>query len=54
MIAVFSQRTDGTALLSLGYPNGQGEFQAFVVLARQAPGRATGTADEPPRQRGAR
>jgi len=54
MIAVFSQRTDGTALLSLGYPNGQGEFQAFVVLARQAPGRATGTADERPRQSGAR
>jgi hypothetical protein len=50
MMAGFSQRRDGTALLSLGYPNGQGEFQAFVVLARQAPARATGSADERPKR----
>jgi CubicO group peptidase (beta-lactamase class C family) len=35
MLAAFSRRSDGTALLSLGYPNAQGQFKPFVVLARQ-------------------
>jgi hypothetical protein len=43
MIAAFSRRSDGTALLSLGYPNAQGQLQAFAVLARQ------GQSSAPPR-----
>jgi CubicO group peptidase (beta-lactamase class C family) len=35
MLAAFSQRSDGTALLSLGYPNAQGQLQPFVVLTRE-------------------
>jgi hypothetical protein len=52
MIAAFSQRSDGTALLSLGHPNPQGQFQAFVVLARQGQSSAAGEAGERPLRRG--